>query len=185
MTVLQGFYNPSTSFYFLSVKTVHLLLKPRGISIGIITTPTAQKMKFSITDFFSKWDKIRRNLRIWSHLLKKSVVENFIFCAVTDGSLHQTKQKLTLKNCNNCAKVVSKHTILEIFENVRCLMSFRLDEKQPPSLPFNSENPQFREGINPLFYFTTPFLTKPPTLGVISNPLLSQTYGRKKNKQRL
>ena len=32
----------------------------------------AQKMKFSI---FSK-------LRIWSHLLKKSLMENFIFCAV-------------------------------------------------------------------------------------------------------
>ena len=32
---------------------------------------TAQKMKFSIKD-----------LRIWSHLLKKSLLENFIFCAV-------------------------------------------------------------------------------------------------------
>ena len=43
---------------------------------------TAQKMKFSITDFFSKGEQIRRFLRIWSHLLKKSVMENFIFCAV-------------------------------------------------------------------------------------------------------
>ena len=38
-------------------------------------------MKFSITDFF-KCDQIRRKLRIWSHLLKKSVMENFIFRAV-------------------------------------------------------------------------------------------------------
>ena len=36
-------------------------------------------MKFSITDFFSKCDQIRRNLRIWSYLLKKSLMENFIF----------------------------------------------------------------------------------------------------------
>ena len=36
-------------------------------------TPTARKMKFSIKDFL---------LRIWSHLLKKSSKENFIFCAV-------------------------------------------------------------------------------------------------------
>ena len=43
---------------------------------------TAQKMKFSIKDFFSKCDQIRRKLQIWSHLLKKSVMENFIFCAV-------------------------------------------------------------------------------------------------------
>ena len=38
-------------------------------------------MKFSIKDFFSKEDQIRRNLRILSHLLKKSSMENFIFCA--------------------------------------------------------------------------------------------------------
>ena len=38
-------------------------------------------MKFSIKDFFSKCDQIRRKLRIWSHLLKKSLIENFIFCA--------------------------------------------------------------------------------------------------------
>ena len=42
----------------------------------------AQKMKFSITDFFSKCDQIRSFLQIWSQLLKESVMENFIFCAV-------------------------------------------------------------------------------------------------------
>ena len=41
-----------------------------------------QKMKFSIYDFFSKCDQIRKNLRVWSHLLKKSLMENCIFCAV-------------------------------------------------------------------------------------------------------
>ena len=43
---------------------------------------TAQKMKLSIKDFFSKFDQIRRKLRIWSLLLKKSLMESFIFCAV-------------------------------------------------------------------------------------------------------
>ena len=43
---------------------------------------TAQKTKFSIKDFFSKCGQIRRKLRIWSYLLKKSLMENFIFCAV-------------------------------------------------------------------------------------------------------
>ena len=42
---------------------------------------TAQKMKFSIKDFFSKCDQIRSFLHIWSHLLKKSLMENFMFCA--------------------------------------------------------------------------------------------------------
>ena len=43
---------------------------------------TAQKIKFSIKDFFSKCVQIRSFLRIWSHLLKKSLIDNFIFCAV-------------------------------------------------------------------------------------------------------
>ena len=41
---------------------------------------TAQKMKFSIKDFFSKCDQICRKLRMWSHLLEKSLMGNFIFC---------------------------------------------------------------------------------------------------------
>ena len=43
---------------------------------------TAQNMKFSIKDFSSKCDQIRSFLRIWSHLLEKYLMENFIFCAV-------------------------------------------------------------------------------------------------------
>ena len=42
--------------------------------------------KFSIKDFFSKYDQIHSFLRIWSHLLKKSLMENSIFCAVPDLS---------------------------------------------------------------------------------------------------
>ena len=43
---------------------------------------TAQKIKFSINDFFNKCDQIRGFLRISSYLLKKSLMENLIFCAV-------------------------------------------------------------------------------------------------------
>ena len=39
-------------------------------------------MKFSIKDFFRKRDQIRSFLQIWSNLLKKSLMENFIFWAV-------------------------------------------------------------------------------------------------------
>ena len=41
---------------------------------------TAQKMKLPIIDFFSKCEQTRRKLRIWLHLLKESLMENFIFC---------------------------------------------------------------------------------------------------------
>ena len=43
---------------------------------------TARKMKFSIKDFVSKCDQICREMCIWSNLLEKSLIENFIFCAV-------------------------------------------------------------------------------------------------------
>ena len=36
--------------------------------------------------FFSKYDQIRWKLRIWSYLLKKSMMENFIF-----GTLFEAK----------------------------------------------------------------------------------------------
>ena len=39
-------------------------------------------MKFPIKDFFSKCDQILKKLWIWSHLLKKSLIGNFIFCVV-------------------------------------------------------------------------------------------------------
>ena len=44
----------------------------------------AQKMKYSIREFCSKCDQIHSFLRIWEHLLKKTLIENFIFCAVRD-----------------------------------------------------------------------------------------------------
>ena len=43
---------------------------------------TTQKMKISIKDFFNKCEQIRSFLWIWSHLLKKYLMENFIFCAM-------------------------------------------------------------------------------------------------------
>ena len=48
----------------------------------LTTTSESNITKFSIKDFFSKCDQIRRKLQISSHLLKKLLVENFIFFAV-------------------------------------------------------------------------------------------------------
>ena len=51
-------------------------------NVLIATTFTAQNMKFSIKYFFSKCDQIPRKLQIWSHLPKKSLMENFnILCS--------------------------------------------------------------------------------------------------------
>ena len=49
-------------------------------------------MKFSNKDFFSQFDQIRRKLQIWSNWLEKSLMENFIFCAVLNADKsYQTK----------------------------------------------------------------------------------------------
>ena len=52
-----------------------------------INTFKHDKMRFSIKDFFSKYNQIRRKLRIWSRLLKKSLMENFILCTVIPLSM--------------------------------------------------------------------------------------------------
>ena len=46
------------------------------------TSYTAQKLRFYIKDFFSKCDQIRSFRRIWSYLLKRSLMKNLIFCVV-------------------------------------------------------------------------------------------------------
>ena len=73
---------------------------------------TAQKMKFSIKDFFSKCDQIRRKLRIWSHILKKSLMENLIFCVVFSGKLQEGNQKMERRKvsitCRICKTYLQK-----------------------------------------------------------------------------
>ena len=50
----------------------------------MITFALHKKMKFFIKDFFSKCNQIRSLMRIRSHLLKKSIMENFLFCRLKE-----------------------------------------------------------------------------------------------------
>ena len=83
----------SFKFYFQTSrhwKKFYVKNIPEQICSGNI----AQKMKSSLEDFFSKYDQIRSFLRIWSHLLKKYLMENFIFCAVIH-TFHTSQLQLT------------------------------------------------------------------------------------------
>ena len=62
---------------------------------------TAQKMKFSITKSEA------------SHLLKKSLMENFIFCLVTSFTFAQNKQSLEECYSNIFILSINKHFIIE------------------------------------------------------------------------
>ena len=75
---------------------------------------TAQKMKFSIKDFFNKCDQIRSFLQIWSHFLKKSLMENFIFCTV---------QFYVVSSNNIHAKAVSKNGSNRYDAPLQCKMN--------------------------------------------------------------
>ena len=59
---------------------VRLLIKFWTTSLCL--RKNCKKMKFSVQDSFNKYEEICSFLRIWSHLLKKSLMKNFSFCAV-------------------------------------------------------------------------------------------------------
>ena len=65
-------------------------------------------MKFSIKDILKKCDQIRSFLRIWPDLLKKSFMENFIFCPVIVTATSLTKNK---KNQNQPVEDVLQNSI--------------------------------------------------------------------------
>ena len=66
---------------------------------------TAKKKKFS-TKIFS----IKCDLGIWSHLLEKSLMENFIFCAaaVASDSLLYADDTCIVYLCKNVTKIEKK-----------------------------------------------------------------------------
>ena len=85
---------------------------------------TTLKMKFSITDFVSKCDQIRRKLRIWTHILEKSVMENFIFCAVIHSSYLMSSTRGTYVWYFDLASK-SHHWSLKSFDNkFTCLIQW-------------------------------------------------------------
>ena len=65
------------------ISSIHIFSPLRNIYLNSPLPPIAQKIKFSIEDFFSKCDQISSFLWIWTHLLKKPSMESFNFCAVT------------------------------------------------------------------------------------------------------
>ena len=86
-------YQKCSSFSILLKHTKKLTIIPSDVVVNWICLThtrylfvrafTAQKMKFFIKDFFSECDQICSKLWIRSHLLNKSLMENFIFCAVS------------------------------------------------------------------------------------------------------
>ena len=68
-----------TSQLFCSANQCNSRLKwvKEGNKEGHINSSAQKNPKFSFKDWLSKCDQIRKKLRIWSYLLKESLMENF------------------------------------------------------------------------------------------------------------
>ena len=86
-------------------------------------TRTAQKMKFSIKDFLSKCDQICSFLRIWSLLLKKSIVKNFIFLCSDESNRGCVSQSQNDANHVQGTCTCSKSTIERLEKGVKYVQS--------------------------------------------------------------
>ena len=73
----------------------------------------AQKMNFFIKDFYSKCDLVK--LRIWSHLLKKSLMENFIFCTLRVVHQNDPKWWKTYMRTSVCLQRYFKNSFICIY----------------------------------------------------------------------
>ena len=112
-------------------------------------------MNFSIKDFFSRYNQIRRKLRIWSHILKKSIMENFILQIVDckKNLLFQaTKRKSVFIHCfNNFIEIALRHgcspvNLLHIFrmsfyKNTYVVLLLKIE-----SLHFNRNISELEQG---------------------------------------
>ena len=70
-------------------------------------------MKFSIKDSFSKCDKIRSFLWIWTHLLEKSLMENFIFVQRS-----KSNESIVLKLSKSFVDLSQTKSLLDNFESL-------------------------------------------------------------------
>ena len=70
-------------------------------------------MKFSIKDPFSKCDKIRSFLWIWTHLLEKSLMENFIFVQRS-----KSNESIVLKLSKSFIDLSKTKSLLDNFESL-------------------------------------------------------------------
>ena len=94
-------------------------------------------LRFSLA-LHKKWSF----LRIWSHLLEKSLTENFIFCAVQHASVFKIEQA---KNSSDCFsfKLVTKEGICK--ETLTLDVSKATQSDDMPTNMKNHENNSFRK----------------------------------------
>ena len=92
------------------VEVSFALAKSQASYATLNVTDTAQKTSFPIMDFFMKCNQNRTFLQIWSHLRKKSLMENLIFL---------TRKRMTCWHIHNMFGI---SFILFFVSSYHCLM---------------------------------------------------------------
>ena len=92
-------YLRTTASEVLNLNTYLILRKQRNKVID------CGQLRYRLNKKRSKCDQIHRKLQIWLHLLRKSLMENFIFCADT----HKHPLPLLNKVCNGIQEVPVYH----------------------------------------------------------------------------
>ena len=92
------------------VEVSFALAKSQASYATLNVTDTAQKTSFPIMDFFMKCNQNRTFLQIWSHLRKKSLMENLIFL---------TRKRMTCWHIHNMFGI---SFILFFVSSCHCLM---------------------------------------------------------------
>ena len=137
---LKPLFNAIIIMFFIGFPIFSYLIRPHAAIIGY--TNTAQKMKFSIKDFFSKCDQIRSFLWIWSHLQKKALMENFIYWAV-QTICQDMLIKFVIKVYANHNSLLVKPATYQKAESLRGASLSKLDNMVNNSSIFNTKCPEF------------------------------------------
>ena len=114
----HAFFSKSSEHYLFKLPLVRVLLHHLS---HFQKFDTAQKMKFSIKDFFNKCDQICRKLRLWLNLQRKSLKENFIFLC-------------SARSAGTLTMVFSLQSIYKV--SVLCLYTENTYKKQVINLAF-------------------------------------------------
>ena len=80
-------------------------------------------MKFSIKDLYSKCELTHRKLRIWSHLLKKSLMESFIFSSVLE-KYEISREPLKRMELKTNPKLVTQNKNFDIYTEILYKISY-------------------------------------------------------------
>ena len=85
---------------------------------SVSLTVTSQKNNFFIKDFFSKCDHICSILRIFSHLLKKSLMESFIFVQCLSRILRNGEQVTRIGGLQILIKNLEDYSVRLLYYSV-------------------------------------------------------------------